>query len=273
MHCAEGIEVTLHACCALDGCRDVRLPAEPRDQSLGECVVVGDQRSAIGPQDRGEGWGGAGDLGEAVFHQRLGGGGEGLAICSIDVALGDDILFESVEPGVHRRPQCPLWRVRCGEPLDKAAVHLLPAMQWRLGLRDLHFAGGKARDPRSLLQPAAEEGFSAPIFAAHGLESASAGGHCGKIGVDSDLEALHTDRESGQPLAGYCAPAKGVEDSATTLWTGHDDPSSSNWRRSSVSFRTTSSPSIARTCAWSTLRTRRAAFTSPPIRKTGAESA
>src|ERR1700730_15107174 len=150
MHCTEGIEVTLHACRALDGCRDIRLPAKPRDQSLGERVVVGEQSSAIGPQDCGEGWGGASDLGEAAFHQRLGGGGESLAICSVDAVLGDDILFESVKPSIHRGPQCSLRRVRCGEPLDKAAVHLLTAMQWRLGLRDLHLAGGKTYDPGAL---------------------------------------------------------------------------------------------------------------------------
>lgn len=187
-------------------------------QSLGERVVVCEQRSPIGPQHRGESWGGACDLGEAAFHYSLGGGGEGFAICGIDAALVDDILFESVESSVYRRPQCPLWSVRCGEPLDKAAVHLLPAMQRRFGpeictslvAKPTNRARSCSQRPKKVLPLpySPRTALNPPRPEATAVRSASRG----------DLEALHTDRDGGETLAGHCAPMEGG-DSAAALWT------------------------------------------------------
>jgi len=241
VHRPERVELALHASRTLDRCGDVGLSSEPSDQPFSQRIIGSKQRLAIGSQHSRKSWRGACDISEPALHQRLRGSGEGFAIGRIETALGNDVLFEGVEPGIYSRPQSALGRIGRCEPLDQAAVHLLPAMKRRLGLRDLDFTGGEARGPGALRQPTAEKCLTAAVFATHCLEAVAPRSHCGKIGIDGGFEAFHADCEGGKAFAGHRAASKSVEYCAAALRASYKR-SSANWARSNVSSSTTSSP-------------------------------
>ena len=83
--------------------------------------------------------------------------------------------------------------------------------------------GGKALTLRPFLQPTYEEGLAAAVFAAHGLESATARRHRSQLLVQCRIERIKTNCEQIETLARYRSAPEGIDDLASSLCADHGD--------------------------------------------------
>ena len=103
--CAEVVEVALDARVPLGGGADVGLPADPGQQRLGHGAVVPGDGPSIGAERRCKRRSVAGNLRETPFHEVGRPGEERLRVTLRDVAFGEDVFLQRVEPVVEDGPE------------------------------------------------------------------------------------------------------------------------------------------------------------------------
>ena len=172
---AEVVDVPLHASRPFGRRRHVRLARQPGQNPFRGTLVVPGLGFTVAPQGGAEGRGRAGDLGQSLFEQLGGPAYQGLLIVRTDRPLGQDILFQGVEPAVHDVAERSLRRISGREPLHQPAVDGLQPVQRGFGLGDLDLGGGEAQLAGEVGQPAGEEGLAAAVLPPDRLEDAPTG--------------------------------------------------------------------------------------------------
>lgn len=169
---------------------DRLLPAKPGDQRLGGGGVTGFGRLAVAAQRGGEGVRGAGEIGEALLHQRVYSASKPFGVVLGDLSGAQDLLFEGVEPQVDDGAQRTGGVTGGGEPLGEAPVDGFEPVQWRFGLGDLDLGDGQPGAFGALPQPAGEERFAGAVLAADGAERRTALADGGDLAVQRPLEPV-----------------------------------------------------------------------------------
>ena len=169
-------------------------------------------RVPVGAQRRRERGRGAGDLGEPALQQGVHALGQRSGVLGLDRSLGEDVLFQRVEPAVDDLAERARRVGRGGQLLDQAAVDGLQPVQRGLGLGDLDLGGGHAAPLGPLGQPAGEEGLARAVLTADRLERSAARRDAGQLVVEGSLEPLHADREQVKPGLRHGAAPQRVDD-------------------------------------------------------------
>lgn len=233
----EMVEVALDAGAAFDRGRDVRLPAEPRDQAVGAVVVTVGEHPSIGADRHREHRRARRHVGEAPFEQVVDAG-----------SLFRRVVFDGEQPRVEDRSQRGRRDRRGPQRFDAAPVHRFEFVQRRVDLVDLHLGDREAAFGGAVGEPAREERLAGAVVATHRLEHGAAAGDDGQFGVEFGFEAAQSDGELVESVGRHGAAAQRVEDLATSARgdrRGHEP--SPNCSRSAASSSLTTPPSSSST--------------------------
>lgn len=159
------VQITADAGDALDRRRDVRLTAEPRDESLRDRGVAGDDGPTVGPQRGRERRGDPADGAQALLEDRL----QPCVERRRRNTLVEDVLLEGEQPRVDERTQRARRVLRGAQPFDKPSIDGLQPVQRGLVLRDLDLGTGEPAPLGPLRHPPGDERLAGPVVAAHRL--------------------------------------------------------------------------------------------------------
>jgi hypothetical protein len=198
----EMVEITLHACGPSGRCGDVRLAGQPGGDGVRGAHVLRGHRPPVAAQAGGVARRGTGETAEPPLEQLVDCGTECISVVGAHRSVGEDVLFQRVEPGIEHRPERAGLRSGGGEAFTQSPVHRLQPVQRCLGLGDLYLGHGHPAGFGAFTEPAGEEGLARAVLAAHRGERRRARGAPVQFGIGRRSEAVETDGEQVQPLSG-----------------------------------------------------------------------